>query len=339
MALSGYASSLIAAFLSCIFFGFYVSVALRTSVILWTRYKAKRSMHPYLVITHILLALLVTTHTVAVMVRAMLPIVQQTYALRDVWTKDTVFVDALWMISLVISDAFICYRTYVVWDRNIYTQIIPILILCVNVVILVLRLRIEGDSALGSTNPVKYFDELGDMSMIFEVLTLVLNLLNTGMIAYRIWSVRKRTQSSRMVKSDTISNLVTLLIESAAVYTVVLVVDIVFLSLGNILLLVFIDIQTPIIGIVFSNIIISVTEGSAFGASSGTTGNGTSRDRVIWTRATMRNGGPVPTEINMQTIISTHIDRMETRNRERDIDKSYMDFEMGVLPTSERGEL
>ncbi|KAE9394428.1 hypothetical protein BT96DRAFT_998544 [Gymnopus androsaceus JB14] len=261
----------------------------------------------------------------------MLPVLQQTYTSRDVWEKDTVFVDALWTTSLVISDAFICYRTYIVWDRNIYTQIIPILLLCGNIVVMVLRIRIEGNSTLGLTNPVKYFVELGNMSMIFEVLTLVLNLLNTGMIAYRIWSVRKGTHNSRMVRSDMLTNLVTVLVESAAIYTVVLVVDIVLLVYGNALLLVFIDIQTPIIGIVFSNIIIRVTEGSAFGSSSGTGGNG-SRDRVTWPRATIRSGGPVPTEINMQTIISTHSDRVEAGDRESDIDKSYMDLETGIPP-------
>ncbi|KAE9387774.1 hypothetical protein BT96DRAFT_457103 [Gymnopus androsaceus JB14] len=146
------------------------------------------------------------------------------------------------------------------------------------------------------------------------------------MIAYRIWSVRKRTQGSRMVKS-TLTNLVSLVVESAAVYTAILVADI-DLSLGNFLLLVFTDIQTPIIGIVFS-IIISVTPDSAFGASSGTGGDGTSGDRVTWPRATGR--GPVPTEINMQTIITTHIDPMEAGDRERDMDKSYMDLGMGIL--------
>ncbi|KAE9394423.1 hypothetical protein BT96DRAFT_943174 [Gymnopus androsaceus JB14] len=254
-------------------------MALRTSFILWTRFKAKRRNY-YLVITHVLLALLVTTRT---------------YTSRDVWAKDSVFVDALWTTSLVISDAFI---------------IMPILLLCGNVVIMVLRLRIEGNSTLGLTNPVKYFDELAYITMIFEVLTLVLNLLNTGMIAYRIWSVRKGTKSARIARSDILTNLVTVLVESAAIYTVVLVVDILLLGYGNSLLLVFIDIQTPLIGIVFSNIIIRVTEGSAFGSSSGTGGNG-SRDR---------------------TIISTHINRMETGDREIDMDKSYMDSGTGILP-------
>jgi len=333
MAFSGYAgyvTSLIAALLSCILFGFYASMALRTSFILWTRFKAKRRNY-YLVITHVLLALLVTTRTVTVIVRAILPTVQRTYTSRDVWAKDSVFVDALWTTSLVISDAFICYRTYIVWDRNIYIQIMPILLLCGNVVIMVLRLRIEGNSTLGLTNPVKYFDELAYITMIFEVLTLVLNLLNTGMIAYRIWSVRKGTKSARIARSDILTNLVTVLVESAAIYTVVLVVDILLLGYGNSLLLVFIDIQTPLIGIVFSNIIIRVTEGSAFGSSSGTGGNG-SRDRVSWLRGAICSGGPVPTEINIQTIISTHINRMETGDREIDMDKSYMDSGTGILP-------
>lgn len=285
-------------------------------------------MHPYLIITHILLAFLVTTRTIAVIVRAILPVVDETYTIRNVWTWDTVFVDALWMTSLLVSDAFICYRTYIVWNRNIYTQIVPILILCGNIAVMVLRLRIEGNSELGSTNPVLYFIDLGNMTMIFAALTLALNLLNTGMIAYRIWTVRKSSQTSRTVKTDALTNMATLLVESAAIYTAVLVTDIIFLSLGNFLLLVFTDIQTPIIGIVFSNIIISVTQGSAFGASSTSGDNGTSGDRrLTWPKATGRVPF-TPTEIAMQTMITTHTD--PTVHDGRKMNKSYMDLDRAV---------
>ncbi|KAJ3903035.1 hypothetical protein F5879DRAFT_182392 [Lentinula edodes] len=309
MPLNSYESTLLAALFTSILFGFYISSALRCSSILWNRFKAKGRVHPYLLATHIALVLLVTTRCIAVLVRAMLPSINKTYTIRNMWTWDTLFVDSLWMIALLLSDAFVCFRAYIVWARNIYVQIFPISLLIANVVLMAYRLYVEADSTLAKQNEAKYYRRLDNISIIFMIATLVLNIFNTGIIAYRIWSVRRRTASSRTVPQDALANLVSLLVESAAIYTTVIVVDIILLGLGKILFLVFTDIQTPLIGIVFSSIIVSVTQGSAFGDTS--LSGGTSGDHVTWPRTSQnpgRGSGPIPTEINMHTIITTQKD-------------------------------
>ncbi|KAJ3711743.1 hypothetical protein EV361DRAFT_929340 [Lentinula raphanica] len=310
MSLNSYESTLLAAFFTSILFGFYISTALRCSLIIWGRYKAKGSVHPYLLVTHIALVFLVTTRCIAVLIRAMLPSVHQTYTIRNTWSWDTLFVDSLWMIALLVSDAFVCFRAYVVWARNIYIQIFPIILLIANVVFMCLRLIMEANSKLAIQDELKYIRRLQVVTMGFMIATVVLNVFNTSMIAYRIWSVRRRTASSRTLPQDMLSNLVSLLVESAAIYTVVLVVDIILLGLGKILFLVFNDIQTPLIGIVFSSIIISVTQGSAFGDTSGG-GGGTSGDHVTWPR-TSQGRGHIPTEINMHTIVTTQKDPIQS---------------------------
>ncbi|KAJ3890553.1 hypothetical protein GG344DRAFT_66179 [Lentinula edodes] len=339
MPLNSYESTLLAALFTSILFGFYISSALRCSSILWNRFKAKGRVHPYLLATHIALVLLVTTRCIAVLVRAMLPSINKTYTIRNMWTWDTLFVDSLWMIALLLSDAFVCFRAYIVWSRNIYVQIFPISLLIANVgkslpftsdidihltivslsptVLMAYRLYVEADSTLAKQNEAKYYRRLDNISIIFMIATFVLNIFNTGIIAYRIWSVRRRTASSRTVPQDALANLVSLLVESAfflikrtaAIYTTVIVIDIILLGLGKILFLVFTDIQTPLIGIVFSSIIISVTQGSAFGDTS--LSGGTSGDHVTWPRTSQnpgRGSGPIPTEINMHTIITTQKD-------------------------------
>ncbi|KAJ4481905.1 hypothetical protein J3R30DRAFT_2099966 [Lentinula aciculospora] len=305
MPLNSYESTLLAAFFTSILFGFYISTAIRCSIILWKRFKTKGRIHPYLLATHVALALLVTTRCIAVLVRGMLPSINKTYTIRDTWSWDTLFVDSLWMIALLISDAFVCFRAYVVWARNIYVQIFPISLLIANAILMVYRLRVEADSDLAEQNEKKYIRRLENITIVFMIVTLVLNVFNTSIIAYRIWSVRRRTASTRTMPQDALANLVSLLVESAAIYTTVLVVDIILLSLGKILFLVFTDIQTPLIGIVFSSIIVSVTQGSAFGDTSGSGGN--SGDHVTWPR-TSQGRGPIPTEINMHTIITTQKD-------------------------------
>ncbi|KAJ3795455.1 hypothetical protein GGU11DRAFT_228632 [Lentinula aff. detonsa] len=310
MPLNSYESTLLAALFTSILFGFYISTALRCSLILWNRFKAKGGVHPYLLATHVALVILVTTRCIAVLVRAMLPSINKTYTIRAMWSWDTLFVDSLWMIALLISDAFVCFRAYVVWSRNIYIQIFPIFLLIANAVFMVYRLYVEADSELAETDGNKYLRRVENITIIFMIATFILNVFNTSIIAYRIWSVRRRTALSRAVPQDALSNLVSLLVESAAIYTTVLVVDIILLGLGKILFLVFTDIQTPLIGIVFSSIIVSVTQGSAFGDTSGG-GGGTSGDHVTWPRSS-QGRGPIPTEINMHTIVTTQKDAIQS---------------------------
>ncbi|KAJ3991464.1 hypothetical protein F5050DRAFT_1178365 [Lentinula boryana] len=174
---------------------------------------------------------------------------------------------------------------------------------------MVYRLYVEADSELAEIDGNKYLRKVENITIIFMIATFILNVFNTSIIAYRIWSVRRRTALSRAVPQDVLSNLVSLLVESAAIYTTVLVVDIILLGLGKILFLVFTDIQTPLIGIVFSSIIVSVTQGSAFGDTSG--GGGTSGDHVTWPRSS-QGRGPIPTEINMHTIVTTQKDAIQS---------------------------
>ncbi|KAE9407088.1 hypothetical protein BT96DRAFT_914956 [Gymnopus androsaceus JB14] len=320
MAVSQYVATIIAACMSTFLFGFYVSLATRCSVILWGRSKSRRRLHAYLLVTHFALVILVTTRAIVVLVRMIQPAVAETYVTQDPWTKSSLFVNALWMISVIVSDAFITYRSYVVWARNPYIVILPIALILGNI-------GRMADQTLGSSNEAEYFVKFGDVVRNFSVVTLTLNLVNTGLISYRIWTVRKKTATSR-VGADSLSGLISLLVESAAIYTIVLIAHIILICLNNWLLFVFTDMQTPIIGIVFSNIIISVTQGSAFGDTSGT--GGTSGDRVTWPRSGTNVGrGAVATEINMQTIITTQRDPLDI---EQDHDgKDYIDTGSSII--------
>ncbi|KIK62072.1 hypothetical protein GYMLUDRAFT_563103 [Collybiopsis luxurians FD-317 M1] len=293
-----FSSELIGVFLGCILFGFYISSAIRCSLILWNRFKASQKPHPYFLITHITLALLVTTRNIGALAFVIIPFVEQTYTLPPPWESISLFLNSLWLIALFVSDAFVCYRACIVWSRNIYLQILSITLLIGCFALLILKLLVQADYSLALEDQERYLDRLGRRTIAFAGTSLAINLINTGLIAFRIWTVRRRTMSLGTESSKQLTNFATLLVESAALYTVVLVVDIIFISLNNVLFLVFQEIQTPFIGIVFTNIIVTLSQGSAFGCTSNT-------------GDTSQAHPPTPAEINMQTIITSRSDRIE----------------------------
>ncbi|KIK58326.1 hypothetical protein GYMLUDRAFT_246341 [Collybiopsis luxurians FD-317 M1] len=318
--MASYASSLYAASFSTFLFGFYTSLGARCSLILWNRYKTRKKLHWYLLFTHIAFVLLVTTRCIVVLVRIIQPVLQGIFEPPEPWERSSVLVDALWMASVMVSDAFITYRSYIVWGKNVYIVIAPAVLVLGNFAVMVLSLM-QMATAPNPPAPEKiaeYFAQFGASVKRFVIMTLVVNITNTVLISFRIWNVRRKTTNAR-VGNDSLSGLLSLLIESAAFYTAILIVHIVAISLNNFILIpVFTDLQTPIIGIVFSSIIISVAQGSAFSDTSATGAFHASGDRrVTWPARsrsnTTTNTGRGPTEILMQTVITTRRDADETQ--------------------------
>lgn len=116
-----------------------------------------------------------------------------------------------------------CFRAYIVWARNIYVQIFPISLLIANVgkslpftsdidihltivslsptVLMAYRLYVEADSTLAKQNEAKYYRRLDNISIIFMIATLVLNIFNTGEFidvdSFPMWSGRHTKTNTR----------------------------------------------------------------------------------------------------------------------------------------------
>ncbi|KAE9385921.1 hypothetical protein BT96DRAFT_1006605 [Gymnopus androsaceus JB14] len=97
---SDFESSLIGAFLSTVLFGFYISVAIRCSFILWNRSKSKRKLNSYLLFTHAALVILVTIRCITTIVRVMIPAHKETYIESFLWTPDSLLVNN-WAVSKI----------------------------------------------------------------------------------------------------------------------------------------------------------------------------------------------------------------------------------------------
>ncbi|KAL1748790.1 hypothetical protein HDZ31DRAFT_28774 [Schizophyllum fasciatum] len=313
MPVSSTDSIFIGAFLSTLLYGAYLAVAYECTRVLIHRRK-HRSVHKYLVGTHIVLFVLVSMRCITVMARTLNGLRFHVNPDGSVDTGDlnssaSLVVNTAWLLSILTSDAFIIYRVYVVWRGNKLVIIPPSfgwMGVAGSGIYLMRSLSTYGHGADPFQGP------LTKANVAFCVFTLYTNLTSTCLIAYRIWSVRRGVHLLTAGTRDAVNNLVTLLLESAGFYTALLTVHIILLAIGSLLMYVCTDMEAPTIGIVFSSIIIRVSEGTAHGntSSGGPTSGDTSGARArTWTSGARTGPGHTQTidvAIKLETV--THRD-------------------------------
>ncbi|KAI0684466.1 hypothetical protein BC835DRAFT_1422300 [Cytidiella melzeri] len=170
------------------------------------------------------------------------------------------------------------YRTFVVWGRNVILAGFLALLIAADIslgayAVYLLAATRPGDDALAGcvTDRVKWF----------YAVTLVVNLICTVLIALKIWRVQREVDryspaisalrnGSSSKKSKRAGwfrmrgwmpgdRLILVVVESAAVYSLLLVIMIVMSALGASGMLAMLNLIAPIIGIVFSMVIIRVS--------------------------------------------------------------------------------
>ncbi|KIK54989.1 hypothetical protein GYMLUDRAFT_62795 [Collybiopsis luxurians FD-317 M1] len=312
MSVFSYSSNLIATSISTFFFGVYAVQAIRCSEIIWRKSRSKEKRQWYLIFTHVVLIIVVTMRSITALYTTIQPALDGLYIQYLPWNPISVLVDSLWTVAVLVSDSFLTYRTYIVWGRKVSVVVISCALVITNFVTAVLSVVALGSEERALSNIVKYIDTTEARTRLFATVSASLNVLNTALISFRIWRVRRQTASMRIGSSDTIKSLLSILIESAAVYTAVCIAQIICLVRQEWLLVVFTDVQTTIIGIVFSSIIINVAQGTAFGDGGSaeqnnmTTTSGGSRFTWPRPRKTRHPSSimvPVDVEINMETVV------------------------------------
>ncbi|KAJ6541564.1 hypothetical protein B0H19DRAFT_1173618 [Mycena capillaripes] len=157
---------------------------------------------------------------------------------------------------------FIVYRAFVVWGRSKPIVIIPSLLVLANIVIGIIAMMSLFESGT-VWSPVYWMEA-------FISLTLCINIICTGLISFQIIRVYRRV--AWMTSTDSSSEsirIVSIIVESAAVYTAMLVATLVVARLRGFGIYILFDCLTPTIGLVFSSIIIRVGHGTSFGEMTG----------------------------------------------------------------------
>jgi hypothetical protein len=98
------------------------------------------------------------------------------------------------------------------------------------------------------------------ISNSFFSCTLALNAVCTGLIAYRIWRTQQQTREAKMGSSN-LTKVAIIVVESGAIYLTVLASEVAAFAVGSFMFNIFLDITSPIIGIVFSLIIVRIGRG------------------------------------------------------------------------------
>jgi len=285
----------------------------------------KRHSRPsdYLVGTAVSLFILITTHLVIDILRNMeaftlnegVPNYPSTY--YGTWgTWKNIFKSALYVAVTLVSDAFILYRSFIVWSRSYLITAFPFLLFIADIAIGIFWVY---TLSLVLPNENVFVDTLFVRVTTFYSITLAMNVICTCLIAIKILKIQRAVAPFSKGNEDQISRLVPIIVESGAAYSALLVVMITTYTSGSPAMFIFLNSMSPVIGIVFSSVIVRVGLGLSHGDSHHPTG-ATSSTRNPWaTRASSRYPISSPqiytpsfpdgcAQVSLQQSIHTHTD-------------------------------
>ncbi|KAF9011592.1 hypothetical protein BDZ89DRAFT_1119131 [Hymenopellis radicata] len=256
MALDGNDAALVSSFTSIFFYGIYLSVAFHCSKLVYAMHKAGRG-HTYLTATHMSLFVLINVRCIGSAARAInawqyANVSRGIINLGGYSSPMSLLVNIVYVLVTLVADAFLIYRTSTVWHNSLKIMAVPLLVSLTDV-----ASGIWWIYCLSVFSGIRGFPTDIVVSVtVFRVLTAVLNLMCTGLIAYRILSLNKGTRLD-----GSFTRVITLIVESASIYTLISLCQIITLTSKSFSVYIFTDLSVPVTGIVFSSIIIRVSQG------------------------------------------------------------------------------
>ncbi|KAF9237164.1 hypothetical protein BU15DRAFT_49131 [Melanogaster broomeanus] len=326
VALTVPAAELTGVFLESLLYGIYVTIFIQCVQVLRRRHARPSD---YLVGTAVSLFILITAHLVIDIIRNMdaftsnmaTPKYPATYY-SDFSSWKNIFKSALYVTITIISDAFILYRSYVVWGRKYSVAIVPFLLLLSDIAIGILwvytlSLILPGENV--------FSDALSTRVKIFYAITLGMNVMCTSLIAFKIWMIQKAVSPYTKGDEYHLSRVASIIVESGSAYSLMLVAMITTYTVDSPAMFIFLNSMSPIIGIVFSSVIVRVGLGLSHGdvhakvSSAGTrrwtvrasAARPTASDQIYSTSnlGTFPEGG---VQVSLSQTVHTHIDGFAT---------------------------
>ncbi|KAI0299226.1 hypothetical protein BC826DRAFT_64231 [Russula brevipes] len=259
MPLSFASAELVGLFLELILYGIYVALFAGCVKVLYNKRRRGEGGNHRLILALAVLFVLITWHQVVDALRIYLGYHGgQADQGADVYFLNVtamlcVMKTAVYLAMTVLSDLFILYRCYIVWNASIPIITLPVLLYLADIgtgVAAVYTLTLIGDDVVFNLEQQR-------ITNAFFSCTLALNAVCTGLIAFRIWRAQQQTRGSNLMHVSVI------VIESGAIYLSVLACVVASYNLESLLFFIFLDITSPVIGIVFSLIIIRISIGAS----------------------------------------------------------------------------
>ncbi|KAI0332885.1 hypothetical protein GY45DRAFT_423197 [Cubamyces sp. BRFM 1775] len=165
-----------------------------------------------------------------------------------------------WMNVIVslLSDMVFVYRTYIVWNMNIYIVLLPLALL---LGVIALGVWAAWSLAQTKTGEIPILAAVSLRVRYFYILTFCLNFICAGLICYKIWRVHSRMSKAYGGLAPKGSNIVEIIVQTAALYCAYLLVLIITQCLGSNVFFLFLDPVTPVGALVFTMLIVRARVG------------------------------------------------------------------------------
>jgi len=170
--------------------------------------------------------------------------------LNNLSSASNLIKDSFYGIQTLLGDFCLIYRCSVIWQHNIWIIILPIF--------LWISCAVTGVGFIISDSkmsPEAQVFSLARWLAAFFAATLATNVICTSMIAFRIWFVDQACGKYSETKS-TLKPMLAVVIESGAIYSVSLTILLAIYLSDSLAYLILSQAISPIIGIVFSMIIV-----------------------------------------------------------------------------------
>ncbi|KAG2124418.1 hypothetical protein DEU56DRAFT_916999 [Suillus clintonianus] len=343
MALTIPKAELIGVFLESLAYGAYLMVFNQCMFVL-----RKRRSRPsdYLLGTAVSLFILITAHLVIDILRNMQAFTSDEaepnypttyYGTFDTWQN--ILKSALYVAVTLVSDAFILYRSFILWGRNYLIITFPFLLFIADIAIGVFWVY---TLSLVTPNENVFADALSVRVKTFYSITLAMNVTCTLLIAFKILKIQKAVAPFSKSTEDQISRLVPIIVESGSAYSALLIVMIGTYTSKSPAMFIILNSMSPIIGIVFSSVIVRVGLGLSHGDSHRFNGTTSSSRNIRWmTRASSRPpnseqpvySAPFPdggVQVSLQQSVHTHTDGFPD-DVENDISSAHTVYKSGTF--------
>ncbi|KAF8178484.1 hypothetical protein BJ912DRAFT_1063133 [Pholiota molesta] len=133
---------------------------------------------------------------------------------------------AVYITNSIVGDSVLVWRVYVVWGKNLYACVLPMLLVCGTTVTGYISIKLLSAITLNSLNSLF---AIGKWVLATWSLSIATQIISTGLIAGKIWWHARRISGSKAQYLSVIA----IVVESGAIYTV-----------ATIFLLAFFDIKT-----------------------------------------------------------------------------------------------
>ncbi|KAM5545520.1 hypothetical protein V8D89_000558 [Ganoderma adspersum] len=174
--------------------------------------------------------------------------------------------DVLYVTLTLVGDIFVTYRLFVVWNHSWLMIVLSS--------IMVLATAVAGYGACAEIGLVKgvgviFAKSIASWGEAFFALSLTTNLLATFLIAGRIVWMNRRVKTYRTAAGISHWDIIETLVQSAAIYSAALASLLGTYLAGSNAQYICLDLINPLIGVVFTLIIIRVSLGETMSEVSG----------------------------------------------------------------------